>query len=198
MLASNAIWKGIFSLLLTAGLGLHLAARADDRAGEFLIRDAWDTYVEGVYYVDAQIDYGLNEEAIDALLNGVPLGFDLRVDVVERRRYFFDNTVHTVHQRSELSFHALTERYVLRNTNSGAQQTFGTMASALRALGKVERLPVLDATLLNPRRRYRYEMRTSLEVESDGPLQVLTSLFWFNDWRTQSKWRRWTLTHNPE
>ena len=195
MQAFRATLKGFFWLLLAAGGVAAPGAAAEIGEGEFIIREASDTRLNDVYYIDAQIDYGLNEEAVDALLNGVPLRFDVRVNVVERRRYFLDDTVHTVHSRNELSYHALTQRYVLRNTNSGAQTTFSTMAAALREMGNIERLPVLDAALLNERKRYRFELRTSLEVESSGPLQVLTSLFWFNDWRIKSEWRRWALIH---
>lgn len=171
-------------------------AQEDVTSGRFDVRSAYTQELDGVYHVSAQIDYGLTEAAIEALTNGVPLTFKLDIEVSRKRRWLPDATEHELLQRYELSFHALTERYVVRNLNSGEQRSFGTLSSALRGLGEVDRLPVLDASLLKEDKEYRIRMRSTLDVKSlSGPLRLLASLFRFNDWRLASDWHAWAL--NP-
>ncbi|MFK7887926.1 MAG: DUF4390 domain-containing protein [Gammaproteobacteria bacterium] len=171
-------------------------AQEDATSGRFEVRSAYTQELDGVYHVSAQIDYGLTDAAIEALTNGVPLTFKLEISVERQRRWLPDDTEHELLQRYELSFHALTERYIVRNLNSGEQNSFGTLSSALRGLGEIDRLPVIDASLLNAERDYRIAMRTTLDIKSlSGPLRLLASLFRIGDWRLASDWHAWAL--NP-
>lgn len=175
---------------------LALPAAAEVTDGQFLVRSAYSQELDGVYHVSAQIDYGLTHAAIDALKSGVPLTFNLSIEVTRVRRFLPDDTEAELRQRYELSFHALTERYLVRNLNSGEQRTFGTLASALRGLGTIDRMPVIDASLLEPDADYTISMRSTLDIKSfRGPLRLLASLLRFNDWRLASKWHTWAL--NP-
>lgn len=173
-----------------------LPAFADANSGHFQVRSAYSQELDGVYHVTAHIDYGLTEAAVEALRNGVPLTFNTNIDVTRQRRFLPDTTVAELVQRYELSFHALTERYLVRNLNSGEQRTFGTLASALRGLGTINRMPVIDASLLDEDRNYTISMRSTLDIKTfRGPLRLLASLFRFNDWRLASEWHSWAL--NP-
>ena len=53
-----------------------------------------------------------------------------------------DAGVAALEQRYELSYHALSQRYLVRNLNTGEQQDFGTLQAALDRLGEVRGLPV--------------------------------------------------------
>ena len=171
-------------------------AQDDVTSGEFTIRSAYTQELDGVYHVSAQIDYGLTETAIEALNNGVALTFELDIEVQRKRRWLPDKNEHQLLQRYELSFDSLTERYIVRSINSGEQNTYDTLASALRGLGNVDRLPVIDAALLNAERDYFIAIRTSLDVKSfRGPLRLLASLLNFGEWRLASGWHTWAL--NP-
>jgi hypothetical protein len=190
--------RALRAVLAVVALGVCATAVAqeDVTSGRFDVRSAYTQELDGVYHVSAQIDYGLTGAAVEALTNGVPLTFELAISVERQRRWLPDDTEHELLQRYELSFHALTERYIVRNLNSGEQNSFGTLASALRGLGDVDRLPVIDASLLNPEREYRIKMRTTLDINTlSGPLRLLASLFRIGDWRLASDWHAWAL--NP-
>ncbi len=198
LFADASVTRRLFSIValvvwLCAASSL---AQEDVTSGRFDVRSAYTQKLDGVYHVSAQIDYGLTEAAIEALTNGVPLTFKLDIEVTRKRRWLPDATEHELRQLYELSFHALTERYVVRNLNSGEQRSFGTLSAALRGLGEIDRLPVLDASLLKEDKEYRIRMRSTLDVKSlSGPLRLLASLFRFNDWRLTSDWHAWAL--NP-
>jgi Domain of unknown function (DUF4390) len=160
--------------------------------GHFEVRAADLQLSGGVYYLDASIDYRLSSDANRALQSGVPLTIRVDVEVLNKRRFWFDNEAASLRQRYQLEYHALSERYLVLNLNSGMQSSFATLFSALRYLGRIEHLPLIDASLLNPDHDYDLRLRAVLDQEQfPGPLRLLA--FWRRDWSLGSDWYRWHL-----
>jgi hypothetical protein len=165
---------------------------ADDDPGHFEIQAANAELRDGVYYVNAAVAYRLSTEARDALHAGVPLGIRLDVEVFHPRRWWFDNEDAGLLQSYQLEYHALSQRYIALNLNSGEQATFGSLSAALESLGRVERLPLVDAPVLEEGRSYDVRLRAVLDQEQfPGPLRLLA--FWRRDWSIASEWYRWPL-----
>ncbi len=186
----NSAWRqGLAVVGLAVLAGLATTAHA---ARDFVIQAAYAGEVDGVYYLNATIDYELNEVALEALAEGVALTFELRIDVRRVQRWRPDKTIAELEQLYELQYHALSERYIVSNINSGEQRTFLTLAGALQHLGDVEELPLIDRALLNPNRDYMLRIKSVLDIRSfPGPLRVLD--VFFGDWRQASDWYRWRL-----
>ena len=124
--------------------------------------------------------------------SGVPLGIRLDMEIVHPRRWWFDNDNSTLQQLYQLEYHALSERYIVLNVNSGDQASFGTLFAALESLGRVERLPLIDTAVLDDDRGYYVRIRAVLDEEQfPGPLRLLA--FWRRDWSIASEWYRWPL-----
>jgi hypothetical protein len=160
--------------------------------GHFEVRDANVQLDGGVYYLNAWVEYQLSSEARDALQSGVPLRLRLDVQVIANRRFWFDGEDAELRQLYQLEYHALSERYIVENLNSGDQASFATLFSALNFVGRVERLPVIDAALLDRGREYDIRLRAALDVEKlPGPLRLLA--FWRRDYALASDWFKWRL-----
>ena len=179
--------------LLVAALVLFEASGfAQEEDGHFEVRSASAGLIGGVYYLNAQIEYRLSQAAMEALESGVALTIELQIDVGRVRRFMPDPEVASLRQRYQLQYHALSERFVVRNVNSGEQESFPSVASALAGLGDVRGLPVLDEALLDEGRRYRIRMRAGLDVEEfPGPMRLL--IFWLDEWQLVSEWYEWLL-----
>ncbi len=160
--------------------------------GFFQVRSAVAQLRDGVYYLNAVVDYRLSTEAVDALNSGVPLGIRLDVEIIHPRRWWFDDDDVALQQSYQVDYHALSERYTVLNVNSGDQASFGSLFAALQFLGRVERLPLVDTAVLDDDRGYYVRMRASLDQEQlPGPLRLLA--FWRRDWAIASEWYRWPL-----
>jgi len=167
-------------------------ALADDAKGRVDIRSAFSRLADDVYYLNARIDFVLSDAVRTALDNGVALDVELRINVSQARRYVWDSTIASLRQRYRLSFHALTQRFVLSNLNSGEQESFGDLDAVLFQLGRIDDLPIIDAAILDDDARYRVNIRAALDLkQSSGALRLL-SFFW-GDWRTTSEWYSWPL-----
>src|SRR5690606_27435420 len=134
----------------------------------------------------------LPPEAREALHNGVSLTIRLDVELVHDRRWWVDADVAELMYRYELAYHALTERYVVTNLNSRDQRSFATLFAALNDLGRIEKLPLIDAAILEPDRRYDVRLRVVLDMERlPGPLRLLA--FWRREFSVASEWYQWRL-----
>ncbi len=146
---------------------------------------------EEVYFLDAWIDYRISEETIQALESGVNLLFTTEVEFVRKRFYWLDAVDASLIQTYQLEYNALIQRYVIFNQNSGTQNYFVTLFSALNYIGRINELPLIDASLLEADYIYDVRIRTSLTIESLRSVLMLMQ-FWRND-SVQSDWYRWQL-----
>jgi hypothetical protein len=189
---AHALWlrAAFVALFLFAGASTVFAQ--DDEEGGFTVRSAESELVSGVHLVNATIDLRLSTDVRLALESGVPLTVRIEVDLIRVRRFWIDDEEADVEQRFEIAYHTLTERYIVRNLNSGDQASFSTLVAALNYLGRIELLPFIDASLLNPGRAYDARIKAELDMdEFSGPLRLLT--FWRRDFSLASEWYRWRL-----
>jgi Domain of unknown function (DUF4390) len=182
------------ALLATAlvMVGTGVAQDAIERAGYFEVRSASAHVVNGVHALDARLQLVLSSEAREALSSGVALTIELQIELIRSRRFYFDDTVAELAVRYELEYRPLSQRYIVRNLNSGNQDSFATLYSALNNLGRVQGLPVIDDALLESDRSYRIRVRALLNTQQyPAPLRLL--FFWRDEWQLQSEWFEWPL-----
>ena len=147
---------------------------------------------EGVFELDARLDLTIPEAGRRAIEAGLTLELDYQIEVARVRRYVPDAEVASLQQSYELSYHALSQRYLLRNLNTGEQQDFGTLQASLDRLAEVRGLPLLDSSLLEPGSTYEFRVRAELNLRT-APDSLGWLLFWTDDWSATSEWYAWTL-----
>ncbi len=162
------------------------------REGYFEVRSASTQLLEGVHTLDARLQLILSSEALEALESGVPLRIELQTQIIRQKRFVPDSTDAELTVRFELEYRLLSQRYVVRNLNSGEQETFSTLYSALNNLGRIDRLPLIDDSLLVADKRYRVRLRALLQTQQyPAPLRLL--FFWRSEWQLKSEWFEWRL-----
>ncbi len=167
-------------------------AHGQQDPGRFEIRSASVDLRSGVYYLDAWVEYRLSSETRGALEAGVALTLQTEVEFLRNRRFWFDDEEASLRQSYELQYHALSERYLVVNLNSGEQNSYATLFSALNFLGRITELPLIDAALLDSDAAYDIRIRAVLSTDDiPGPLWLLA--FWRRDWSLKSEWYRWPL-----
>src|ERR1700722_9786574 len=181
--------------LLCAMLGVTLWTRplqADGLEGRFEVRSADLQLTEGVYHLNAHLDLPVSDAVRRGLAEGVPLAVELDLDIEKVRQLLPNSRVAELTQRYHLQYNAVSARYVLRNDNSGQQQSLSNVDSALEQLSEVRGLPVLDKALIAPDRRYEASVRAKVDYGS-VPFSLRLVMFWVNDWARESDWYTWTL-----
>jgi hypothetical protein len=118
------------------------------------------------------------------------------VIVSRERRFWMDESVAEYTLKRELSYHAVSDRYLTREVGSASttseQHSYATLEEALEALGTVDAWPFLIAPQLSQNRQYRVALRAGVRRgRLPDTLRVL--LFWTDDWHRESEWFSWSL-----
>jgi len=176
--------------IFVAGSGL--AQDEPDHAGYFEVRSAESNLIDGVHTLDARIQLVLSGEALRALSSGFTLTIELQLEVIRVRRWYVDNLEAELASRYELEYRPLSQRYIVRNLNSGDQDSFATLYSALNNLGRVQGLPIIDDAVLEADSDYRIRLRALLQTRQySAPLRLI--IFWRGQWQLESEWSEWIL-----
>ena len=152
---------------------------------------ALDT-AQDVYELTAKVEIALPEEARKGIEAGLALRVVYEIALSRVRGYWPDATVAELEQTYELSYHALSQRYLVRNLNTGEQQDFGSLQAALEQLGDVRGLPVIDADMVRGDSQYEVYLRAVVDL-STTPAALQWLLFWTDDWSATSEWFIWPL-----
>ena len=184
--------RALLVILAVLAFGTGLAQEGIEREGYFEVRSASTQSVAGVHTLDARLQLVLSSEALAALESGVTLSIELQMQVIRVRRFLVDDVEAELAIRYELQYRPLSQRYIVRNLNSGNQDSFATLYSALNNLGRVQGLPVIDDALLLPGRPYRLRLRAMLNTQQ-YPAILRMLFFWRGQWQLQSEWFEWLL-----
>jgi hypothetical protein len=156
------------------------------------VRSASLTLDQDVYELDARIEIRLPDEARKAIEAGLTMRLNYEIQLARVRSYLPDPTAAELTQSYELNYHALSQRWLVRNLNTGEQMDFGTLPSALEKLCDVRGLPVADAALVEPDHSYEARIRAEVDLYA-GSDALRWILFWTDDWSATSEWFEWPL-----
>jgi hypothetical protein len=166
--------------------------QADGLEGRFEVRSADLQLKDGVYHLNAHLDLPVSDVVRRGLAEGVPLTMELDLDIERVRQLLPNSRVAELTQRYHLQYNAVSARYILRNDNSGQQESLSSVDSAVERLSEVRGLPVLDKALITADRRYEASVRAKIDYGS-VPFSLRVVMFWVNDWHRESDWYTWTL-----
>ncbi len=181
-------------LAMFAGTAAVPPARGDALDGVLEVRSAYVSIEQGVFQLFARVVYPVNDDIRAALKDGLTLTFDLDVVVSRERKFWMDETVAEYTLKRELSYHAVSDRYLARDigTTNTDQHSYATLEEALEALGTVDSWPFLVSPQLSLNRQYRVSLRAGVRRgRLPDTLRVL--LFWTDDWHRESEWFSWSL-----
>ena len=166
-------------------------ALADALDGILEVRSAYVNIEKGVFLLHARVEYPEGAAIRSALKDGVTLTFDLDARIDRERRFWFNANIVDLTLRRELTYHAVSDRYVVRDTRSRDQQSFSTLDEALDYLGKIDAWPILVEPQLDGG-SYTISVRAGMR-RGHLPASLRAILFWTDDWARVSEWYTWSL-----
>ncbi len=162
-------------------------------AGSTLVVENFEVPLVGqMHELNVNIDYQFDEAVLEALNNGVALTLVLDIEVVRKRNYIWDEVIVNLKRRSRLEFHALSRQYVINDLNAAVRYTYLSMGAAIRALGSISRLPLLDHRILEAGKQYQIRLRPYIDVEElPPPLRPVAYIS--PEWKLTDEWKTWPL-----
>jgi hypothetical protein len=184
---------GVAAVLLVALAVPRGTRSAGPLAGDFQVRSAFVVVDHAVLQLSAHVEYPINDRIRGALRDGVTLAFDLDVIISRHRRLWPDATLLDMTLRRELNYHAVTDRYVLRDEAGVEQESFPTLEAALERLGRIEDLPILVESQLHGEAPWQIAVRAGVR-RGRMPDALRALVFWTDDWHRTTDWYTWMLT----
>jgi hypothetical protein len=145
-----------------------------------------------VVYLNAQLEYSLNEAAVTALQSGVPITFKLKVEIFQPRKWIWDKVISEHVHRYQLSYHALTQQYLVTNISSGIQNSYSDRNIAISAMGRIYNLALVATTALPQQADLQARIKVSLDINA-LPTPMRPWAYISSDWKLSSEWYTWDL-----
>jgi len=165
---------------------------AETERGAIKVVNARTAKGEDAYLLHAQLDIRLSSGALGALQNGVPLVIEFQIQALKTHTWLWDAVIAETRQARQISYHALSRTYVLRDINTGRQQNFRSLEDALLMAGFLQELPVLEYRLLGDNKNYAMRLRGNLDIES-LPTPVRLLAYVSSAWDMDNEWHKWRL-----
>lgn len=156
---------------------------------------------EGIELVDAQLEatddgyrlsstftVELTRSLEDALMRGVPLYFNLQVEVSRSRWYWFDEVAVKASRSIRLSYNLLTQQY-RASIDGSLHRNFSRLDDMLALLRRPGRWMIADSAALQRDATYTVSVQMSLDT-SQLPKPIQVSAMGSGDWRLSSGWTR--------
>lgn len=182
-------------LIITAALLAALASGpVAAKATDFKLLDGRVYLSDDSYLLDARIDVALTDGVLEALNSGVPLEFNLELEVVEKRPVFWDRVVRARERAYRLRYHTLSRTYLLTSLDDDRTSAHHTLSAAIGNMANLKAEPLMRRGGLYRGLRYGVRLRLGLDLDAlPSPLQVPARFS--KDWQMVSPWFQWPL--NP-
>lgn len=173
-------------ICLALALCLYLALA---RAGSIEPMKAALLPTDEGYALSAEFAIDLGPRIEEALSHGIALYFNLELELNRPRKYWLDEHIGGHSLTYRLSYNPLMRQYRL-STGPLQQTNFPTLEQALRALGRIAALPVLEKGRLKTGETYQASLRLALDrslLPKPFQLDALAS----RDWQVDAKVLHW-------
>jgi hypothetical protein len=169
-------------------VALLLLTAAMAHAGSIEPKHAALTPGEDGYTLSAEFTLDLGNRLEDAVARGVPLYFNLEFVLERPRKYWVSEHVTTRSLTYRLAYNSLMRQY--RLTTGHLHQNFGSLQEALRVIGRIAALPVVDKDAIKAGESYEAAVRLALD-RSQLPKPFQVDAITDRDLQVDTKVLRW-------
>lgn len=140
---------------------------------------------QGAYELQAELNIPLSTSAKDALMNGIPLCWDITIKLKQQRRLLWDSTLVYQRLRYQLRYYALLNVYRVKAEHNGQISNFSTLNTALNTLAHIQSLKLINKSDLEPEQRYALHINIDFDREA-LPIPLRSVAYFSEQWSLSS------------
>lgn len=159
----------------------------------FSVDDVRIRLEDGVFVMDADIDYKFSPEALEALENGVPLTILVHIQVRGVDAWIWEDNATDLQLRYAIRYKPLSERYEVYRLPGSQGRGFVSREAAIAALGEIRNLQLVSQDRLDPDEAYEAQIKVALDIE-ELPLPLRPIAYMRSAWKLDSSWTKWPIT----
>ena len=164
------------------------------KAQGFSIESAQASFSENALSVEADFDLQLSDAVTEALYNGVNIQLLATLDLFTRRAYIWDKRIARWAFSYQISYHTLTDRYVLTSPQFEGSRSFSTLNDLLEDVAQFSfQSDIIGETLPASQHGYKLQLRVVLDSSVlPAPLRVMKYIS--PAWNLRSDTHEWTVS----
>lgn len=144
--------------------------------------------VDEVYKLNVDLEITFDEKIEEAINKGVPLCFIYEFQLVNPRKYWFDDEIVTVSTNITVSYHALSRQYLV--SQDGRQTSHEILREAMIELVQLYDWKVLDKSMIEAGGDYKAALLVRLD-QSKLPKAIQVEAIGSEDWKLTSEKFEW-------
>lgn len=173
--------------LLLLGFALPILAKPEFKIEQVQVRQE-----QGTLLLSANVTFDFSATALEALSNGVPLTVMTHIQIRRTDAWMWEDSLLDQQLRSAVRYKPLSERYEVYRLPGTSGRNFETRDAAIRALGEISDLPLINKDELEPDEAYELQIRVDLDIE-ELPLPLRPVAYLRPSWQLTSGWRKWPI-----
>jgi hypothetical protein len=166
---------------------------APEVMAEFVVKEVRAREEGDMLLMDARIDYGFSEEALEALDNGVPLTVEVHIQLRGADDWVWSESLVDQRLRYVIRYKPLSERYLVSRRPDEGGISYVTRDAAIAGLGEIEGLQLVSRERLREEGgSFEIQVKASLDID-ELPLPLKPMAYLFPSWKLSSGWTKWPL-----
>jgi len=142
------------------------------------------------YALYAEMDVYLDQVVETAINKSVPITFQINYELVRPRKYWFNEEIVNLKKEVELSYHALTRQYLVKQ--EGQQKSYSTFGEAIQAFAQISGWKVVSKKALEKGESYRAILSARLDKKK-LPKAIQVDAISPADWNIESAPFEWSF-----
>jgi hypothetical protein len=176
-----------FSVFLA---GFTFACLAWAASNAIVVKHADLMPVEDYLALNADFEISFGTPIEEAIKKGVPLSFLVEFQLVEPRKYWFDDEIVTIRKSINLSYHALTRQYLV--SDEAHQKSFETLNEARQQLMALRNWQVIQRDVLEDEIAYQAALLMRLD-KTKLPKAIQVDTISAEHWNISSTIYTWSI-----
>jgi hypothetical protein len=156
------------------------------------IRQAELMKINNWYVLAAEIPIKLSPVAHEALQNSISQVWELRVRLLKRRPYIWDENIFTENFRFRIRYHPLLKMYQVKHENNGKIVSFSTLGAAFNTIESINGLKIIKQSQLQSPENYSVAVKMQF-INEELPLPLRPFSYFKPGWNLSSDWLQWRL-----
>jgi hypothetical protein len=143
--------------------------------------------------VNARFDLGFSEAIEEALHNGVNISLTIKLNLFKNRRFMWDEHIAQWAFDRGISYHSLTNRYVLSSSGKNGRQSFSSLNDLFDEIEAFNfQSDIQSDTLPESKHGYKLQLQVALDKTAlPSPLRVMAYIL--PAWRQKSDVHEWII-----
>jgi len=174
------------------GVLLLLLASCASAYADFRITEGFSQLDNDVLRTQSAFDLNIGQDPLDALNNGIPLTIAVEMVLSRERAWLPDEKIAQWQFLYEISYHALSGRYVVNEQSSDEYESYNTFNDALRAVEQFTTSWKTSDSMTGNDQNYLMKLRVRLDLTPlPAPIKLVSHVV--RQWRQNSGWEQWSV-----